>query len=109
MSLEGVKVGDEVWHKWSDHHRGGRTLVKTVGRKWITVTDGGRFDPVTGWGDDKTPGRLYASEAAYVEKTRTRDAWWDTMQKSHPNMGEKMSLETIQQVRALLGLPAWEG
>lgn len=109
MGLEGVKVGDDVWHVWSDHHDGASITVRTVGRRWATVSGGWRFDIKTGWGDDRTRGRFYVSENAYVETRRQRAAWWDTHNRLHPHMGEHLSLETIQQVRALLGLPAWEG
>jgi hypothetical protein len=117
MGLEGVKVGDEVFHVES---RWGRTTtavvaITDIGRRSITTTGCDwspyKFHKKTGYGTAKTPGRIYRSESEYVEEQRRRRAWVDTHRaiSSMTTYQDALSLDTIQQVRALLGLPAWEG
>ena len=111
MGLEGVKVGDEVFHVWNESYPGSVVRVVSIGRQSITVKDGHKFNRVTGYGNVGMPGRIYPSEAAYAEHVRTQSAWVDTCQRitRFGFTSEGLPLDTIQQVRALLGLPAWEG
>jgi Tfp pilus assembly protein PilW len=110
MGLEGVKVGDEVFHVWNESYPGSVSQVAHVGRQSITTRSGHKFNRVTGYGNVGTPGRIYSSEAAYAEHVRTQSAWNDTRWRitRFDFKSEGMTLDTIQQVRALLGLPAWE-
>lgn len=109
MGLEGVKVGDDVFHVWNESYPGSVSQVAHVGRQSITTRSGHKFNRVTGYGNVGTPGRIYFSKAAYAEHVRTRAAWADTYSRLCYGPPAGMTLDTIQQVRALLGLPAWEG
>lgn len=109
MGLEGVKVGDEVWvvAAWRTL-QGKAYAVTSVGRKWVQTSAGSRFDVETG-GDSTGAWRAYRSESAYQEQTRMEAGWVDTYSRLGFRPPSGMTLGTIQQVRALLGLPAWEG
>ena len=118
MGLEGVKVGDEVFHVhgyWNREPIATMVRITDIGRRSITTTGCDwspyKFDKKTGYGNAKTPGRIYRSEAEYVEEKRRGKAWADTHRAilSMTTYQVALSVETIQQVRALLGLPAWEG
>lgn len=109
MGLEGVKVGDEVWVVAEWRAKPGRSCaVLSVGRKWVKAVGGGRFE--IGSGRDASGNwRAYRSEAAYLEEARMEAGWVDTYSSLGYRPPAGMTLDTIQQVRALLGLPAWEG
>jgi hypothetical protein len=110
-ALEGVKVGDEVFHVWNEVYPGSVVNVAAIGRQSITVQNGHKFSRVTGYGNIGTPGRIYPSKAAYIEHVRVQGAWTDTRQRitRFDFQSEGLSISNVQQVRALLGLPAWEG
>ncbi len=98
-----VSVGQTVLVSWS--HRSRDSLselsVKKVGRKWIHLTGGYRFDEsmsLDGAGHS-SPGRVYLSRDDYERKVR-EDAEWAELRaavESHKRRGY-----TAEQVRYAL-------
>ncbi len=108
MGLEGVKTGDPIYVVPYARSVGQTYRVTSIGRKWVHVgLDAYGLD--SGADRSGSGDRAYRSEAEFRERRRIQDAWSDLDARIGVRPPAGMTLETIQQVRALLGLPAWEG
>ncbi|MEO9387103.1 hypothetical protein [Chromobacterium phragmitis] len=92
--------------------------VSSVGRRWVYFDDGqSRFDPKTMKVDGVysrrlSDVRLELSRGAYLERYNLEAAWFSTRRGIADMWGARaptdLTLEKIQQVRALVGLPPFE-
>lgn len=113
MAKPKLAVGMTVWVVYSRRHGDGveRTITK-IGRKWAyTDLRNQRFD-INSWcidgGDYVSTGEVYASEQAFKDHLALQKEWQSfhgiVRQLSWSNVPGGMTLEKIQQIKALLGM-----
>jgi hypothetical protein len=92
--------------------------IKSIGRKWVTLTNGDRFDPAGSdirWPIDAgaySP-RAYAwiNQAAY-EDYMARDVVWKSLKRCidrQHSVPSNMSMEVLRQIALALGVLEVEG
>lgn len=112
-----IKVGDKFYFVGnSNAHDKGTVVVKSVGRKWVCLNSGARFDRTDAeyWrrldrnGSTNSPGDLYDSKEQYEELVkklrilhRIQDLRWYGSERRI--MVVAMKLEDIQLAAKILG------
>lgn len=100
-----IKPGDQLYKVHNDHRmrsRDGHVTVKSAGAKWITTTDGQRFNTSDLRGDN-THSRLYLSKEIWDAEVARQNAW-DRLRKLVERFSppEALSTEDMKQAIALL-------
>lgn len=94
---------------WFRHvARGGNEVtVKTVGRRWVSLTNGMRVEigsrQVDG-GDYSSPGMLWRSRQEYEEAMALLAQWIAFQQRLTHQVPEGLTVEKLEAVRELLGM-----
>lgn len=110
MSAKKFYVGQVLWYvPFKGYGRGspGEVTVKSVGRKWVTLSDNDRFDANTMLVDGRgysSPGRLWLSKEEQEAHADLHNAW-RAMRKHFDGLSyapEGVTLNDIQQARKLL-------
>ena len=110
---EGWDVGMDVFVAVTLNVRGEpqtRTAkITKIGRRWITVDDGGykptRFDAETrriDGGEYSSPGRVYESEAEYLETTLKEKLWKDFRSRLPWTAPEHFTTADIEKISAAI-------
>lgn len=108
------KVGQRLWLVPTFRYEGDprEVVVASVGRKWATleglypsrrIDNDGRVD---GRGYS-SPGRCYESREQYEAERDLAACWDDTVRRIGSRVPDGMTMDRVQQVRALVGLAPW--
>lgn len=111
MTAPKYAVGQTVWVVLNQGKRDGwAASVTKVGRKWVTLAHGTRFDASDGCIDGgrySPPGKVYASQDAYAAERALSAAWWslgEELRNTYSRAQPGVTLERIAEARRLLGL-----
>jgi hypothetical protein len=93
------------------HTKGGTVSIDKIGRKWVTLSDGNRFDRTSeNWrivdgGGYSSPGRLWDSEQQYRDSQKVREILDAIAQRFHFGSEHcNIALENATQAARLLGV-----
>lgn len=104
------EVGQEVFVVMKNRRSlGGLRRIEKVGRRWITIKGGDRFDKGTmllDGGNHSSPGRVYLSEDEYRQQVLRSKAWNNLRYKVDRQFRpiEGVTIEAMQEAARLLGL-----
>ena len=101
-------VGQKVWWQPNGRFSGKELAVTKVGRKWVALSNGDRFDPSTGavdGGNYSSPGSVWASRVEY-QRAVLRERAWQHFQKTIWNhrLANSVTVEDVLEAARLLGL-----
>ena len=106
-------VGMRFWLVLNErrHTKDREVTIAKIGRKWVTLSDGNRFDRTSeSWrivdgGGYSSPGRLWDSKEQYEEDAQVRQII-DAIERKFRfgRDSENVSLENARQAARLLGL-----
>lgn len=100
--IEKPKAGDVLWLvPFSRHGTAHKVTVVSVGRKWVTVSNGRRFDMETGNGDSggySVRECVWPSEQAHADHMALVTAWQDFTRLTYRHSSEPPEGVTLSQV-----------
>lgn len=106
--MKQFKTGQQIYYVPSGNSRGEPyfTEIITIGRKWISLKNGHRFDPELMAADGKgycSPGKIYLTKEKYEDEQELRTTW-NKIEREFRYRTPSVSVEAMRKIAKLLGV-----